>query len=111
MKKNLFLIITALRFLVISHAASAQATPVINARQRNEQRRIRQGVAGGALTRREAVRPEGREADLRQNKRAAKADGVVTSGERHELRKNENQASRAIYRQKHDAQVRPRIVR
>ena len=111
MKKVLFSLVSALTLLSVSQEAGAQATPVINARQHNEQRRISQGIASGALTRHEAVRLEGREADLRQDKRAAKADGVVTPGERHELRKDENQASRAIYRQKHDAQVRPRTVR
>ena len=109
MKKTLFSALTALALLAINFSASAQtATPGINASQRNEQARIQQGVRSGELTRAEAARLKAREADIRQDKRAAKADGVVTPGERHEIRKDQNQASRAIYRQKHDGQERRR---
>ena len=86
-------------------AASAQ-TPVINARQRNERARIRQGVRSGELTRTEAARMRGREAGITAEKRAARADGVVTRGERRDIRRTETSASRAIYRQKHDGQAR-----
>ena len=107
MKKTLFSAFAALALLTINFAASAQtATPGITARQRNEQARIRQGVRSGELTRAEAARLKGREADIRQDKRAAKADGVVTRDERQDIRKDERQTSRAIYRQKHDGQVR-----
>ncbi len=109
MKKNLFSVLTAFALLSAFNSASAQtATPGITARQHNEQARIRQGVRSGELTPAEAARLRGREADIRQDKRAAKADGVVTRDERHEIRKDENQASRAIYRQKHDGQERRR---
>ena len=112
MKKNLFLLVTALGLFAISHVADAQtATPVINARQRNERARIRQGMASGELRRPEAARMRARQVDIRQDKRAAKADGVVTTAERQDIRQDERQASRAIYRQKHDAQQRrPRMA-
>lgn len=110
MKKSLFSALAALALLTVTTSASAQtATPGITARQHSEQARIRQGVRSGQLTPVEAARLRTREADIREDKREAKADGVVTHEERHELRKDENQASRAIYRQKHDAQVRRRI--
>ncbi|RYE90216.1 MAG: hypothetical protein EOO37_03470 [Cytophagaceae bacterium] len=93
--------------LLIATATLAQAqTPVINARQQNQRARIRQGVATGELNRREAARMRGREAGITTEKRAARADGVVTPGERQDIRRTENSASRAIYRQKHDGQVR-----
>ena len=112
MKKPLFSLLAAIGLLVASYVADAQViTPGINARQRTERARIRQGVATGELTRPETARLKGREADIRQDKRAARADGVVTRDERQDIRKDENQASRAIYRQKHDGQERPRIVR
>jgi len=38
--------------------------------------------------------------------RRAKSDGVVTPGERAHMQHEENQQSRRIYRQKHDAQDR-----
>ncbi len=109
MKKNAFSALAALALLAISYSAPAQtATPGINAAQRNEQARIRQGVRSGELTRTEAARLKAREADIRADKRAAKADGVVTRDERQDIRKDERQTSRAIYRQKHDGQERRR---
>ena len=109
MKKPLFSLIAALALFACSHAASAQtATPGINARQHNERDRIHQGVASGELTRPEAARLRAREADIRQDKVAAKSDGVVTRDERQDIRKDERRASRAIYRQKHDGQERRR---
>jgi hypothetical protein len=86
-------------------AASAQ-TPALNATQRTERARIRQGVRSGELTRTEAARLKGREAGITAEKRAARADGMVTRGERRDIRRTENSASRAITRQKHDGQVR-----
>ncbi|MET4074859.1 hypothetical protein [Hymenobacter sp. UYCo722] len=107
MKKTLFSALAALALFSISYSASAQtATPGITARQHNEQARIHQGVRSGELTRAEAARLKAREADIRQDKRVAKADGVVTRDERQDIRKDERQTSRAIYRQKHDGQVR-----
>ena len=113
MKKTLFSLIAVLTLFATSHVASAQtATPGINARQANERARIHQGVASGELTRPEAARLKAREAEINQDKRAAKADGIVTRDERQDIRKDERQASRAIYRQKHDGQERrPRMVR
>jgi len=107
MNKQLFS--SAATLLLIASAALAQAqtrTPVVNAREHNQRDRIRQGVASGELNRREAARLQGREAALNAQKRAARADGVVTQEERHNLRQTQKQNSQAIYHQKHDAQVR-----
>lgn len=88
-------------------AATAQtATPAVAHRQAHQRARIKEGVRSGELTRTEAARLRAREADIREDKREARADGVVTPGERHEIRRDTRQASRAIYRQKHDAQTR-----
>ena len=93
--------------LFAAGAATAQTrTPVVGARQQNQRARIRQGVATGELTPREAARMRGREAGLTAERRAVRADGVVTPAERQDLRRTENRDSRAIYRQKHDGQVR-----
>ena len=102
--KNL---LVAAALLLVATAAQAQTTtPGINAREHNQRARIRQGVASGELTPAEAARMRGREAGLTAEKRAAKADGVVTPEERRDIRRTENKDSRAIHRQKHDAQVR-----
>lgn len=83
------------------------ATPGITQRQVNQQKRIRQGVRSGELTRREARRMELRQAKVQHDKKVAKADGTVTPAERRKLRREQNRTSRAIRRQKHDAQTRP----
>jgi hypothetical protein len=101
---------TILALLLLTFAvgtASAQtATPRVKERQVNQQRRIRQGVRSGELTKPEARRLELREAKIAKDKRKAKSDGVVTPAERAKLNAEQNRASRAIARQKHDAQTR-----
>ncbi|MDO7885403.1 hypothetical protein [Hymenobacter cheonanensis] len=104
--KNFLFCVAVTALLAGNLLAAAAQMPGINARQRNERARIRQGVRSGELTRSEAARMRGREAGITAEKRAARADGIVTRGERHDIRRTENSASRAIYRQKHDRQVR-----
>ncbi len=88
-------------------AATASAgTPVLDERQQNQAQRIGQGVRSGELTRRETRRLVHGQRELRQDERAAKADGVVTARERARLQHEANQQSRRIHRQKHDAQDR-----
>ncbi|MES2191857.1 MAG: hypothetical protein V4454_17180 [Pseudomonadota bacterium] len=81
------------------------ATPKIDARQARQEKRIDQGIASGALTSKETARLDARETKIESDKLAAKADGKVTGAERRKLRREEDRASRAIYRQKHDAQT------
>ena len=45
--------------------------------------------------------------DIRQLERDYKSDGTLTGAERRDLHQEQNQASRDIYNQKHDAQDRP----
>jgi hypothetical protein len=92
--------------LTVGACAFAQtpATPRIDQRQANQQKRIDQGVASGQLTPAEAARLEKREDKIAKDEAAAKADGKVTGAERRKLEREENQASRAIHRQKHDGQ-------
>ena len=80
------------------------ATPKIDQRQVNQDKRIDQGVASGALTPQEAAKLEKREAKIEADKQAAKADGKVTRAERRKLRREEERAGAAIRRQKHDRQ-------
>ena len=99
-------IAAAVGTLAASAPALAQnaATPGIDQRQANQERRIDQGVASGELTRREARRLERQQHRIDRAENRAKADGVVTADERRALRHRQNHASRHIYRQKHDAQ-------
>jgi polyisoprenoid-binding protein YceI len=81
------------------------ATPRIDQRQANQQKRIDQGVGSGALTSKETAKLEKREGKIEADKAAAKSDGKVTKGERRQLRREEDRASNAIKHQKHDKQV------
>jgi len=85
---------------------SQTKTPEINKRQVNQQERIAGGVKSGELTAKETEHLESREAKIQADKKEAKSDGKVTKQERAKLNKEENRTSRAIYRQKHDAQKR-----
>lgn len=112
---NIQTLIAALALTVgVSAFAQAPATPVtpkdptatprIDQRQANQQKRIDQGIASGQLTPKEAARLENREAKIAKHEAAAKADGKVTKAERRKLEREENRASKAIYKQKHDGQ-------
>ena len=81
------------------------ATPKIDQRQANQEKRIDQGIASGALTTKEATNLNKRETKIESDKLAAKADGKVTRAERRKLDREQNRASRAIARQKHDRQT------
>ena len=83
------------------------ATPGIDKRVANQQKRIDQGVASGQLTAKETNRLDKREAKLAANTTAAKADGKVTRAERRKLKHEADRNSKAIYKQKHDKQTAP----
>ena len=100
MKKTIaILIIIVVSFTVVS---AQTLTPQINRTQKNQQLRIHQGVKSGELTRREARKLENQQKAIRYNKRIAKANGVVTSGERKQIRNEQNRASKNIYMKKHN---------
>lgn len=83
----------------------AQAgTRHIDRREVRQEQRIDQGRASGQLNAREAARLDARHDKLENDVAAAKADGKVTHRERVQLRAEERRQSRAIHRQKHDAQ-------
>jgi len=84
--------------------------PGVNARQRQQQERIGQGLKSGQLTGAEATRLEREERGVRVEERAYKADGKLTPGERKDLHQDLNKVSRDIYNQKHDAQTQPGVT-
>ncbi len=81
-------------------------TPVLHHREARQQARIAQGVRSGELTRPEARRLERGQLHLYRMEGAARADGVVSAGERVRLQRAADVHSRRIYVQKHDAQTR-----
>jgi hypothetical protein len=81
------------------------ATPRIDKREAHQQSRIAKGIQSGQLTAKEAAHLEKREAKIDADEAAAKADGKVTRKERRKLRHEQDRASAAIHKQKHDAQM------
>ena len=88
-------------------AAASAATPGVDQRQLNQDKRIEQGVASGELTKPEAKRLDKQQDAIERARDKAKADGVVTRRERKHLAKMQNHSSKTIHRQKHDAQKAP----
>jgi F0F1-type ATP synthase membrane subunit b/b' len=85
--------------------AQTTATPNIDHRQENQQKRIAQGINSGSLTAQEASHLEKREAKIEADKQAAKADGKVTKHERQKLQHEEDNASKKIHAKKHNAKT------
>jgi hypothetical protein len=82
-------------------------SPGIDAREANQARRILQGVRSGQLTAEETKRLLLQQFDIRQNEREFKSDGNLTWEERRQLHHQLNEASRDIYREKHDEERMP----
>lgn len=82
----------------------------VGQRQENQQDRIAQGVKSGQLTAGETAKLEGREAGINQQVKADRAanGGKLTSGEKKQVNKEQNEASKKIYRDKHNARRGPR---
>jgi hypothetical protein len=104
MKKVLSIFLLAVFVLGLS-AISMAHTPVINRRER-EQQRIRQGARSGELTRYEAARLEAEQARIRAYEARSRATGGVSCRERQRLDNLLDRSGRSIYRQKHDNQDR-----
>ena len=85
--------------------ANATATPGVDKREVNQQKRIDQGVKSGSLTAKETNNLDKREAKIAADKTAAKADGKVTKAERKKLHKEQNHASATIAKDKHNAKT------
>lgn len=86
--------------------AAGTKTPGINKRQQRQHRRIRQGVSSGELTRGETKQVVQQQKEIQQDKKEAKADGTVTKQERAAIHREQNRASRNIYRKKHNRRDR-----
>lgn len=81
------------------------ATPKIDQREVNQDKRIAQGVQSGQLTPRETRRLNRGEARIDKAEDHAQADGKVTAKERKHIAHLQRAESRDIADQKHDHQV------
>jgi len=87
-------------------SASSQRMQADVQRSINQQARIEQGIKSGQLTKRETGKLEGGQSNMSRAEARAGADGHLGKGEQQRIQKAENQQSKRIYRQKHDAQKR-----
>ncbi|HTR66602.1 MAG TPA: hypothetical protein VMH85_12560 [Terriglobales bacterium] len=85
--------------------AVAQTGATIHQRKENQQARIAQGVRSGQLTPRETTHLEKKEAALNRETRAMRKEngGKLTPHEKAVVNRQQNQLSRQIYRDKHNA--------
>ncbi len=100
-------VLAALALPVFAQTAPAKdpaATPGIDKRQAEQQKRIDQGVQSGQLTSKEAARLEKGQERVQKMEDKAKADGNVTKQERARIEQAQNTQSRHIAKEKHDRQ-------
>lgn len=76
----------------------------VGQRRENQQDRIANGIRSGSMTPGEAARTENREQGINQQVRADRAanGGRLTGQEKRRINREQNGASRQIYRQKHN---------
>jgi hypothetical protein len=99
----------AIRQIITVALGMAFATGAVNAksvdqRHANEQRRIDNGIASGRVTRGEAYRVERQQAsiDAQEARIRARNGGHLSPYQRRRLQQRESNASRHIYRAKHN---------
>ncbi len=92
--------------LAFSIQAFGQSTPQADARAKNQQARIKEGVKSGELTKHETIKLQKEQATIHAEKKTAMSDGNVTKAERAKLHHDQNKSSKHIARQKHDKQDR-----
>lgn len=85
---------------------AALRDPGVNQRQHNQGNRIVQGLRSGELTRDEAQVLRQEQRAIRHEEREYRSDGALTRDERKDLHQDLNEASRAIYGEKHDDERR-----
>ena len=100
MKRSILLAAIIVSGIQFTHAQTAMSQ--INHRQRNEQRRIKQGERTGELTKWESRKLEREQREIRRDKRYARADGKLTTTERREIKREQGKAGRDIYHKKHN---------
>ena len=82
----------------------------VGQRRENQQDRIANGIRNGSMTAGEAARTENREQGINQQVRADRAanGGKLTGQEHRQINREQNGASRQIYRQKHNGATGPK---
>ncbi len=79
----------------------------IRARQGNQRERIHNGVENGSLTQGERRRLNAEQRHINRARNRALSDGEISGKEARGLTRMQNQASRDIYRMKHNGREQP----
>jgi hypothetical protein len=92
--------------LLLGGVSNVLAQNEVNDRQRNQQKRIGEGVENGSLTPAETARLEKQESAIHHEVKTERQanGGTLTAQERRQVNRQQNRESKRIYRQKHDAQ-------
>lgn len=88
-----------------SASGNTASDPSVAQRKDNQQNRIANGVQNGSLTAGETSKLESKEAGINAETRADRAanGGKLTSAEKTQINKQQNQVSKNIYQDKHNA--------
>lgn len=91
-------------------AVSEYGNSEVGQRRNRQQQRIAQGVRSGQMSPGEAAHAEGREQNINHQAAADRRanGGRLTAQERRNVNRNQNGASRQIYREKHNSDTAPR---
>jgi len=93
--------------LLLGGVSNVLAQNEINERQRNQQKRIGEGVENGSLTPGETAHLEKQEAAIHHEvKTDRKANGgALTAQERRQVNRQQNRESKRIYKDKHNGKT------
>jgi hypothetical protein len=85
----------------------------VGERRENQQDRIAQGIKSGQLTAGETAKLENQQKGINQQVKADRAanGGKLTQGEKQQVNREQNAASKNIYNKKHNARTQPQTKR
>ena len=93
--------------LLLGGVSTVLAQNEINERQRNQQKRIGEGVENGSLTAGETAHLEKQESAIHHEVKSDRQanGGTLTPQERRQVNRQQNRESRRIYRDKHNGKT------
>lgn len=103
--KKMIAVMTTMAMIGVMGIGNAWAGR-ISERQVNQDKRVAQGVRSGELTRGETRVLVKQQRKIQRTKARAWSDGRLTARERVKIERRQDNASRKIYRFKHNARIR-----
>lgn len=103
---SMALLLTAGLTQTFAQAHTPQSRGIVTKTQLSQQKRIKQGVKSGELTKKAVFRLEKQQAKIAKTKRLAKSDGNVTCKEKAKITHLQKKASKNIAIKKHNEKNR-----